>query len=335
MAHSLVNIQLLLILGFPALFTRPIQDPPTAQLKPPRTRTFVITYSARIDGLPAGKDFHLWLPVPNSGEDQRAKIVRVDVPGSHRITKEPEYGNRILYVDGKADHQGSLGFLARYEITRRELRFDMISAEAGKKWERFLLPDSKVPINGEPLKLIDGKKLPTDQLAAARILYDAVRQHMRYSKEGTGWGQGDAVWACESGYGNCSDFHSLFISLARSQKVPAKFEIGFMLPDARGRGDIAGYHCWAKFRANGKGWVPVDISEASRNPALGEYYFGNLTENRVTFSTGRDIRLVPKQEGPPLNFFIYPYVEVDGKPYPADKLRCHLSYEDIPSANER
>jgi hypothetical protein len=38
-----------------------------------------------------------------------------------------------------------------------------------------------------------------------------------------------------------------------------------------------------------KGWVPVDISEANRNPELKEYYFGNLTEDRVRFTTGRDI----------------------------------------------
>jgi hypothetical protein len=61
-----------------------------------------------------------------------------------------------------------------------------------------------------------------------------------------------------------------------------------------------------------------------------EYYFGNLTENRVAFSVGRDLTLVPKQDGPPLNFFIYPYVEVDGQPYPAEKVQRKFSYEDAP-----
>ncbi|MBI4387557.1 MAG: transglutaminase domain-containing protein, partial [Candidatus Omnitrophica bacterium] len=30
-------------------------------------------------------------------------------------------------------------------------------------------------------------------------------------------------------------------------------------------------------------------------------------------SAGRDIELVPKQSGSPVNIFFYPYVEVDGK----------------------
>jgi transglutaminase-like putative cysteine protease len=118
------------------------------------------------------------------------------------------------------------------------------------------------------------------------------------------------------------------MSLARSQKIPAKFEIGFPLPEQPGPGEVAGYHCWAKFRPEGKGWVPVDISEANKNPNLRDYYFGNLTENRVAFSTGRDLELVPRQDGPPVNFLIYPYVEVDGKEYPQGKIQKKFTYKD-------
>jgi hypothetical protein len=31
---------------------------------------------------------------------------------------------------------------------------------------------------------------------------------------------------------------------------------------------------------------------------------------------GRDLELSPKQDGKPLNYFVYPYVEVAGKEYP-------------------
>jgi hypothetical protein len=73
----------------------------------------------------------------------------------------------------------------------------------------------------------------------------------------------------------------------------------------------------------------VDISEANKakDEKTTEYYFGNLTEDRVAFSTGRDIELTPKQAGKPLNFLIYPYVEVDDKPY--DKVQRMFSYEDV------
>jgi hypothetical protein len=48
--------------------------------------------------------------------------------------------------------------------------------------------------------------------------------------------------------------------------------------------------------------------------------------NRVQFSTGRDITLSPKQDGPPLNYFVYPYIEIDGKAY--DGASKQFSFSD-------
>ena len=96
--------------------------------------------------------------------------------------------------------------------------------------------------------------------------------------------------------------------------IPARFSIGFPVPLERGQGSIAGYHCWAEFYAQGIGWIPIDASEAAKNPANREYFFGTHDENRVEFTRGRDLKLLPKQAGDPLNYFIYPSAEADGKP---------------------
>ena len=60
--------------------------------------------------------------------------------------------------------------------------------------------------------------------------------------------------------------------------------------------------------------MPVDASEAAKNPDKRNYFFGAHDENRVEFTRGRDVELTPKQAGPPLNYFVYPYAEADGKP---------------------
>ena len=126
-------------------------------------------------------------------------------------------------------------------------------------------------------------------------------------------------------HGNCTDFHSLFISLARAEGIPARFEIGFPVPPGQ-EGTIPGYHCWAEFFVAGLGWVPVDISEAWKDPKKHDYFFGTLDANRVQFTTGRDVTLQPKQDGDPLNYFIYPYVEVDGKPL--ENVEKRFSYRE-------
>ena len=65
----------------------------------------------------------------------------------------------------------------------------------------------------------------------------------------------------------------------------------------------------------GYGWVPIDASEAWKDPTKKDFFFGALDANRVQFSVGRDLTLATPQPGPPINYFIYPYVEVDGKPF--------------------
>jgi transglutaminase-like putative cysteine protease len=294
--------------------------------KAPRSRTFTFTYSGVVTGLPEGTKARVWLPVPPSNSDQTVKLVAQELPVRSEAGKEPLYGNRILYFEAKANKDGEIPFCVKYHVTRREVTRAAITED--EPLERFLKPDTLVPLEGKPLELIKDRTVPKDANEAARLFYDIVNQHMRYSKEGTGWGRGDANWACASGYGNCSDFHSLFISLARSQKIPAKFEIGFPLPEKHGEGEIPGYHCWAKFKVGGDNWIPVDISEANKNPKLRDYYFGHLSPDRVAFSTGRDITLVPKQDGKPLNYFVYPYVEVDGRPYADTKVKRKFSFKD-------
>ena len=307
----------------------------------PRSREFRFTYSVKVTGLEPGGAARIWLPVPPSNEDQEARLVKQSLPREteEEIGTESKYGNQILYIASRAGEDGTIPLSVAYLVKRLEVKADAKNIEVARQdVDLFLRPDAKVPIGGKALVLLDGKSLPKDQLQLGRMLYDVVNDHMTYSKQGSGWGNGDSEWACDSRYGNCSDFHSLFISLARAKKMPAKFEMGFPLPSERGSGEIPGYHCWAKFKPEGRGWIPVDISEANKvkakNPAMVDYYFGNLTEDRVAFSVGRDLTLVPKQDGPPLNFLVYPYVEVGGKPYASDKVERKFSFEDVNGAGK-
>lgn len=130
--------------------------------------------------------------------------------------------------------------------------------------------------------------------------------------------------------GNCTDFHAIFIGYAarRGYRL-ALFAIEFPLHADRGEGKIAGYHCWAEFYAKGIGWVPVDAFEAGKDPFKREYFFGAHDENRVEFTIGRDVLLAPRQTGEPLNYFVYPYTEIDGRP-PPDRA-YEIAYRDTGS----
>ncbi len=307
---------------------------------PLKSRSFTFHYRFKVKDLKpaddaAGSVIRVWLPSAASSDEQSVKRLEATAPGEISENADEQFGNRILFFETKIPESGEFSVDVPYEITRREVQRGLSRpvAPAAEQLDDarrrfFLRADTMVPTTGKSLKLLDMIELMQDKFACARQLYDIVDNHVAYKKEGTGWGRGDTNWVCDSRYGNCTDFHSLFISLARSQGLPARFEIGFSIPTDKPEGPIAGYHCWAWFYADERGWVPVDISEADKNPMMKDYYFGGLTPDRVTFTVGRDISLVPKSTSQPLNFFVYPHIEVGGKVLPKENIELQIAFKD-------
>jgi transglutaminase-like putative cysteine protease len=304
----------------------------------PPTRTFRFTYNFTVKDIPSGaKRVRVWIPVPQTDQHQTVRVVAVKAQVKTRITEEPEYGNRMIYAEIQNSGASKAEFTLEYNITRREYsrgdyaqlkRIDQRPGVVVASMNRLIEPDNLIPTDGRIKELaVEVTGSQSGAVAKAKAAYDYLFTTMRYDKTGTGWGRGDAVWACDAKHGNCTDFHSPFIGMLRADGIPARFDIGFPLPENKDEGDIAGYHCWAEFHAPKTGWIPVDISEAWKAKQKEDYFFGSVDANRVQFSTGRDIALSPKQDGPALNYFVYPYVEVDGKPY--DKLDKYFSFEEV------
>jgi len=307
------------------------------------SRKFAFTYQVHVPANPgAGDKLLVWLPLPKQDKFQKVEDLKIESAVAHSEGQEPEYGNayevfRPTAAQAAAGFDVTMKFLAtRYEhkVPVDETKVVAMTSERNPELGRYLEADKLVPLNGVIADLAKEHTAgDTTELAKARHIYDYVLATMRYDKTGEGWGRGDAVWACTSKRGNCTDFHSLLIGMMRASEIPARFEIGFPLPEGKSEGDIPGYHCWAEFYLYGQGWVPVDASEAWKNPAKRDYFFGAHDVNRVFFTYGRDLRLSPEQKGAPLNYFIYPYAELDGKALAG--LQTHFSFEDVASGDKQ
>ncbi len=255
----------------------------------------------------------MWLPLASTDSFQTVKVRSLNAPGKQSILQELEHGNKVLFLELGPEDSGK-----KVEISYQVQRLEKAAYAAPTPDQReYLKPERLVPINENfrriAEQIVDGKK---GDLVRARALYDHVIDRMRYIKYGDGWGKGDAVYACDARTGNCTDFHSYFIALARSVGIPARFAIGAAIPSERNEGGVDGYHCWAEFFADGK-WWPVDISEGNKYTSLATYYFGHHPANRFELSRGRDLVVDPGPTSGPINFLAYPVLEIGGKPVKA------------------
>jgi hypothetical protein len=297
------------------------------------SRHFTFHYAFTIKNVPAGKQIRIWIPAAQSDAFQEVTVASATGDLPLKSTRDSQYGNEIFYATAAKGSQPDLHFQIDYDIVRHErvaypVSHLVYTGPRPPTPKRDLQANELVPVTGLPAELaVKVTQDKTQPLEKARAIYDYVFTTMRYDKTGTGWGRGDVLYACDAKKGNCTDFHSLFIAMARSQGIPARFEIGFPLPPDKHSGEVAGYHCWSDFYVAGRGWIPVDISEAWKHPDKRDYFFGSHDVNRVQFSMGRDLRLNPQQAGKPLNYFVYPYVEVEGKEY--GNVSLAFSFADI------
>jgi transglutaminase-like putative cysteine protease len=256
----------------------------------------------------------LWMPLARTDAFQTVHVEETSIPIKWEKVRDREYDNEIFVLYPQPADSGKTVEL-RYRVVRKEkVSYAATDGDA----VRFLRPERLVPIN-ETFKTlaeeaVAGKATGTER---AKALYDHVLARMRYDKSVPGWGRGDALFACDAKTGNCTDFHAYFIALARSIGIPARFAVGTSIPADKNEGAIEGYHCWAECFADGR-WVPVDISEAWKNPSLAKYYFGHNPANRFELTKGRDLMVDPQPASGPINFLAFPLLEVDGKAVKAE-----------------
>src|SRR5438874_1235573 len=168
-------------------------------------------------------DARVWLPLAKTERFQTVTEEELSIAMKWEKVQDRDYANDICVFDALPADSGKTIEL-RYHVVRKEkAAYPASNADAA----RYLRPEKLVPVNETfktlALDAVAGKK---DDLERAKALYDHVVARMRYDKSGTGWGRGDAVYACDARTGNCSDFHAYFIALARSIGIPARCAIG-------------------------------------------------------------------------------------------------------------
>ena len=296
-----------------------------------RSRVFELTEVLRLRLPSSAGDLKLWIPQPGNDPYQKTELAEVRSPWPHRLARDPDFGNSLLFIQGAAPYPREVEVRLRYRVKRLEQRgWDPQSRrkEDSLKLALHLKPRGLVRVD-EHVRRIASETTQgiEDPVERVRAIYHYVLSHVDYGKDIPGWGRGDVAYVCRVGRGNCTDFHSLFMALSLAGGIPARFRMGYPLPKEP-EGKLRGYHCWAEFYLPEQGWIPVDISEAWKHPARAEYYFGNLDPDRMVVSTGRRLRLSPEQQGEPLNYLWRPYAEWKGKPY--EGIQVDLSYRDVP-----
>jgi hypothetical protein len=301
---------------------------PVATVSAPRiaeSRVYRIRQTVALRDVPAtAKDVRLWVPIPTDGAWQHVLDRRVvEAPEGWRFERQPEMNGEMIVASGKGG--GTLQVVVETVVQRQSPAFDLTAGVAGDVQASLFAEELRADaplMQADPKiaerakRAVAGEKDPARKVVR---LLDAVADTAdHYSKDATKptCGRGAAEDCLANGGGCCTDLHSLFIAMARSQGIPARIQFGYRLNAQKEDTDYdPSYRCWVEYYLPGSGWVPTDIvvADAGESDARAKSY-GTLDARRVWLWQGRSLELSPKQAGAPIETMLCGWAEIDGRP---------------------
>jgi Transglutaminase-like enzymes, putative cysteine proteases len=244
-------------------------------------------------------DLQVYQPRPVEWDGQKNVVVETVSPKSVQATTDPVYGNGLYYwhllnTPARGKQQTfTIRFTFTASQTETNVNADRLSPydqqsplyKLYTRSERFIESSDYVIVNLAD-QIAGGE---TNPYRLAKKFYDYVVDNAHYRHVGRGLLGAKALLT--NGEGECGEFASLFIALARAKGIPARPVVGYWAVSG-----LEQTHVWAEFYLEGIGWIPADPtvgqSQPSRN-GIPDFYFGNMDNQRVILNKGFNIPMAP------------------------------------------
>lgn len=272
------------------------------------------SYVVRVTPPPNAHKVRARIPLPSSDQFQMISQLQLKAPGAVGIRKESKVGDRYAYltVDTSRIH-GPFEIRVMFRVYRSERRPNLAAATASpgsypNDVAEFLQTDAPAPGGQAIMQLAHAQtENLSDPLQKSRAIYDFVIS--RRAESGSSEKSAEGMPSCHSYDRDCADANTLFVEMTRAVGIPARLQVGFVLPQGQKEGTIARARTWAEFFIAGIGWVPVDASASDPESRS----FGALDGHRVMISAGPGIASYASDNGG-LSALAYPSVVIDGVP---------------------
>jgi transglutaminase-like putative cysteine protease len=273
----------------------------------PHHFTCTMTVTTATNAAPPGQTIRAWLPIPRQLPFQDSFQLSHAFPPAKSVAPD-DSAIRSVYMEQRASADGSAKFEIAYTYTTHGVYFDLNP-------DRIRRPDLAAPalapfvmaaphvVFTEKIRNLARQIIgnETNPMRQAKAFYDWIGGNVKYSfarEYSTLTNISD--YCLTHRYGDCGQEALLFITLCRSQGIPARWQTGWdIFPGAK---DI---HDWTEIYLEPYGWVPVDpwagLFATQYSPALTpaqrqelhDFYFGGLDYYRMAANGAHSQRLDP------------------------------------------
>lgn len=262
--------------------------------------TFTLTVDA--DAVPAGEVVKCWLPFPREGNARQQDVELVSASCDRYVLAPNSTWQRTVYMQKKAVAGTPTVFEIKFKTVTRPQWFDLDHLEiapydkssrtydlyTAEKYPHVLFTDKLKALSSE----IVGSE--TDPLKIAKKIFEYVNNNYPWAgAREYATIENIPEYVIENHHGDCGQVTLLFMTLARMNGIPARWQSGWMLHP----GNI-NLHDWCQIYFEGIGWVPVDQSfglTESDDKNVHWFYLGGLDAYRLIVNDDYAMPLFPEK----------------------------------------
>ncbi len=246
--------------------------------------------------LKKGEGVRVHLPIPRACDQQSDIRIETVYPANAVIAPE-DAAQRTIYWEEtmKENHE----FLVEYSYIHTAKYTEISSVKPDPDQGKHDLEEKAPHIMFTPYLMNLGERITKgldSPLDKAKAIYDFITNEISYAFMPSYFCMENIAEACAlNRRGDCGVMTLLFITLCRSQGIPAQWQSGLIA-----RRDFCGAHDWARFHIKPYGWMVADPSFGVDAKSRGDeekraFYFGNLDPFRMVANNEFQADFIPSK----------------------------------------
>jgi hypothetical protein len=266
-----------------------------------------VTYRLTVDAdaVPDGQTLRCWLPWPRETHDRQGKVVLLKTIPKNYFMAPDTVAQRSIYLEQKATKGKPSFFEIQYIYQSMAQYFDLnkitilpydTTSQVFKQYTAEQFPQIMFTPRIRQLSdsIVGGESDPVEKV---RKLYYWINNNIMW----TGALEYSIMpfipgYVLANGRGDCGMQTLLFMTMARYQKIPVKWQSGWMMHP----GEV-NLHDWSEVYYNGVGWIPLDMSFNLQNSVdlkEKEFYISGIDSYRLIINDAIQGEFVPKKKFP-------------------------------------
>ena len=244
-----------------------------------------------------GERVRVHLPIPKACDQQRDIQILKVYPANPVIAPE-DAAQRTIYWEETMEENHEFLVEYSYIYTAKYTKISLIKPDPDQG--KHDLGEKPPHIRFTPYltslgdRITQGLDSPLDK---AKAIYNYITNEISYAFMPTYFCMENIAESCAlNRRGDCGVMTLLFITLCRSQGIPAQWQSGLIA-----RSDFCGAHDWARFHIEPYGWLVADPSFGVDAKTRGDeekrgFYFGNLDPYRMVANSEFQADFIPSKE---------------------------------------